>query len=53
MGIPVTTPITKLIPKTCAQKRAARLYSGLPVRRYIVFKITISGASPIVSCGNR
>jgi hypothetical protein len=53
IGMPVTTPSRKLMAKIFAQNRAATLYFSLPVRSAIVFKITSSSASPIVSCGNR
>ena len=33
MGMPVTTPMAKLMAKIFAQKRAAWLYAWLPVRR--------------------
>ena len=42
------------MPKIFAQKRAALLVRFvLVLRSASVFSITISGASPIVSCGNR
>ena len=51
MGMPVTTPATKLMPKMRVQNRAASSYTGLPVRSARVFSTTISGASPMVSWG--
>ena len=53
MGMPVTTPATKLMPKIFVQKRAASSYIGLLVRSPSVLKATISGARPMVSCGKR
>ena len=53
IGMPVTTPMAKLMPKILAQKRAALSYISSFVRIARVFKITISGASPMVNCGNR
>jgi len=49
MGIPVTTPKTKLMPKIFIQKRAALSYDWFPVPSAMVLRITMSGASPIVS----
>ena len=52
MGIPVTTPITKLMPKILPEKRAALIVELIvAAANASVFRIRISGASPIVSCG--
>ena len=48
----VTTPITNVSPNTRAQNRAAPLACGFP-RSARTLKITMSSASPIVSCGNK
>ena len=53
IGMPVTTPTAKLIPKIRIQNRAASSYRESPERRAIVLSTTMSSASPIVSCGNR
>ena len=53
MGMPVSTPMRKLIPKILAQKRAAWLYVSSPVRSAKLFRITMSGARPMVSWGKR
>ena len=53
MGMPVTTPKTKLMAKMRPQKRAARSQSSSPVRSATVLSTTISRPSPMVSCGNR
>src|SRR5215471_3971062 len=46
IGIPVTTPMTKLILKILAQKRAASSQRSSLVFSARVFRITISGPSP-------
>ena len=53
IGIPVTTPTAKLIANIFPQNLALLLYSSLPVRSDAHFIITMSSASPIVSCGKR
>jgi hypothetical protein len=53
MGIPVTTPNTKLRPKTRVQKSAIRASSTRREWSAMAFMTTSSSASPIVSCGNR
>ena len=55
MGMPVTTPIVKLIPKNPGPE-ARRVFVllaefDIAVRSAMVFRITMSGARPIVSCG--
>jgi hypothetical protein len=53
IGIPVTTPVAKVMAKMRAQKRAARPYSGLSERISSVLKSAISTPSPMVSTGKR
>ena len=53
MGMPVTTPKTKLMAKMRPQKRAARSHCSLPVLSATVLSTTISSARPMVSCGKR
>jgi hypothetical protein len=53
MGMPVTTPMAKLMPKIFAQKRAAASKRGSRVLSAHDFKITRRSESPIVSCGKR
>src|SRR5882762_5781730 len=53
IGTPLTTPITKLSPKIFAQKRAASPGSASLRRSAMVRSTTISGASPMVSWGNK
>ena len=53
MGMPVTTPKTKLMAKMRPQNRAARSHSSLPVRSATDLSTTISSASPMVSWGNK
>jgi len=53
MGIPVTTPMAKLMAKIFPQKRAERLKWSLPVQRACVLRTTMSSASPIVNWGKR
>jgi hypothetical protein len=53
MGMPVTTPTAKLIPKIRIQNRAAS-FQPPPFRRSPrAFIRTMSKARPIVSCGKR
>ena len=47
------TPKRKFTAKILAQNRAALLYRSSPRQYAIAFKITISGARPMVSWGNR
>jgi hypothetical protein len=49
MGIPVTTPIAKLMAKMRAQNRAALLYDSSRLNKAIDFRMTMSRAKPIVS----
>jgi hypothetical protein len=49
MGMPVTTPTAKLMPKMRIQKRAASFQRSPPARRPRAFMITIRRASPMVS----
>ena len=49
IGTPVATPMPKLSAKIRIQKRAASLYSSPPILSAIVFRITMSSASPMVS----
>ena len=53
IGMPVTTPTAKLIPKIRIQKRAASFHAGSRRASASDFMTTMSSASPIVSCGNR
>ena len=53
MGMPVTTPMTKLTAKIRAQKRAARFHDSSPVASAAVFITRSSRARPMVSWGNR
>ncbi len=53
IGIPVTTPTAKLIPKMRIQKRAATSHRASPVRNPSAFRMTMTRASPIVSWGKR
>jgi hypothetical protein len=53
IGIPVTTPIAKLMPKILAQKCAARSAWRSPKRHARVFRTRINSANPIVNWGNR
>ena len=53
IGMPVTTPTAKLMPKTRIQKRAATSQLASRPARALVFIATMRSASPIVSCGNR
>jgi hypothetical protein len=53
IGIPVTTPSAKLIPKMRAQKRARSSKRASFVRNAAALSTTRMRASPIVSCGNR
>ena len=53
IGMPVTTPVAKVIAKMRAQNRAASPYSGRPRRSSIVLSTAISTPSPIVRTGNR
>ena len=53
IGMPVTTPMAKLMPNTRIQNRAASSQRGFPVRSASAFITTISSASPIVSWGKR
>ncbi len=46
MGMPVTTPKTKLMAKMRPQKRAARSHCSPPVLRAMVLRITISSRGP-------
>ena len=52
-GMPVTTPKTKVRPKTLIQKRAARLDTSQPRRSARVLSHRMSSASPMDTCGNR
>jgi len=53
MGMPVTTPTAKLIPKIRTQKRAAASHAWSWVRSAFHLRTTMRSASPIVSWGNR
>ena len=52
MGMPVTTPTTKLTPRTLVQNRAAAPACAFP-RNACNRKSRTMRARPIVSCGNR
>ena len=49
MGMPVTTPTAKLMPKIRIQKRAASFQRSPPGPRPRAFMRTIRRASPMVS----
>ncbi len=49
IGMPVTTPIAKLIAKMRVQNRAARSYRSSPVRSATVFQKKMTSARPMVS----
>ena len=49
IGMPVTTPKTKLMAKMRPQKRAARSHRSLPVLRATDLSTTIRSARPMVS----
>jgi len=51
--MPVTTPTANVRPKILVQNRAASAYLASPERMARHFQSTMSGASPIVSCGKR
>ena len=53
MGMPVTTPTAKLIPKIRLQNRAAWACALASVRSAFHLHHTRKGARPMVSCGNR
>ncbi len=53
MGMPVTTPTAKLIPKIRIQNRAASLYRASPVFSARAFSTTMMKARPMVSWGTR
>ena len=53
IGMPVTTPTAKLIPKIRIQKRAASFQASPPRRRPSAFMTTMSRASPMVRTGKR
>ncbi|MNY33143.1 hypothetical protein D3C86_1674060 [compost metagenome] len=51
IGMPVTTPMTKLMAKILAQNRALRFQRSSWVRKKRLLRIRISRARPMVSCG--
>jgi hypothetical protein len=53
IGMPVITPMTKVMAKILPQNRAATLWISSPLRRYSVFNTTRRSASPMVSWGKR
>ncbi len=53
MGMPVTTPMAKLMAKMRAQKRAARFQRSSPLFKAAVFMTKRRSARPMVSCGKR
>ena len=53
IGIPVATPMAKLMPKMRIQNRAASFQRSPPGRRPMDFIMKMSRASPMVSWGNR
>lgn len=53
MGMPVTTPKTKLMPKILPQKRAARSHSSLPVLSATDLSTTISQIQQPIELGGR